>query len=412
MSHSAGPTAPSDGIFEPEWATQLAGRDIVIVSPQFWGDYWVSKHWIAHELSRRLRTAFVEPPIWIGGVVRHPWAHRAHWGRLLRPRRAIDPKLSLVSPTLQPKLFGEPVRASNDRTLAALRGLGIRRPVVLNFTTNHDLVRRLDGIVTVYYCVDPAFAGPGEEEDEALTCRASDLVYAVSEAYQRHLAPLFPGGPVPVIPHGYAFEHARRVADDPALTAPPELAGLPRPILGYVGSIHDAYVDVSRVERLSAARPEASIVLIGPYRDNPLGPDLSADGLRRLRRLPNVHLLGPRHFLDVPRYVRFFDVCILLVNIAEYGSRAATGTRTHFKWLLYMALGKPVIAPYVAEAESISGLVYLARDEAGYLEAVGRALDEGPELAAPRIEYASQFSFGRTLDAIARPIGERLARCP
>ena len=392
----------------PSWHAALQGRDVVIISPQYWGDYWVSKHWIAYELSRWLRTVFVEPPVWVGGVVRSPWTHRAHLRRLLQPLRKVDRELYVLSPRLLPRGIGRGNGATTPWIVDALQRMGIRRPIVLNFGTNFDLVKCLDGAATVYYCVDPPFPDAGHENDEALTCEASDLVYAVSETYRKHLAPLCTTQQLHVIPHGYAFDHARRVAEDPAVSCPRELQALPRPILGFVGSIHDAYVDIDRVERLAGQRPESSIVLIGPYQNNPLGPDLSPDALRRLRRLPNVHLLGPRHFLDVPRYVKYFDVCLVLVNVKDYSESAMTSKRTHFKWLVYLAMGKPVVAPRVNEADSISSLVYLASDNDSYFASVDQALTEDPTLEAPRVKYASQFSFNRTLDLITQPIAQLL----
>src|SRR5678816_3719882 len=71
----------------------LRGHDVVIVSPQYWCAYWVSKHWIAYELSRELRTVFIEPPIWVGGMVKAPWAHRADFIRLARPLRKLHRNL-------------------------------------------------------------------------------------------------------------------------------------------------------------------------------------------------------------------------------------------------------------------------------------------------------------------------------
>ncbi len=284
----------------------------------------------------------------------------------------------------------------------------VKRPIVLNFGTNPDFVKKLDGEVTVYYCVDPAFPEPGHEDDEKLTVAGSDLVYAISDTYRKHLAKYCSGQGLHVIPHGYSFDHARRIAADPAMSCPADLASLPRPILGFVGSIHDAYVDIDRVERIARARPDASVVLIGPYHNNPLGLDLSEEALRRLRSPPNVHLMGPRHFLEVPRYVKFFDAALVLVNVKDYAGSAKTGQRTHFKWLMYLSMGKPVVAPRVNEADAISSLVYLAGDEASYLAALDQATQESPELAAPRIEYASQFAFSKTLDAIATPIAQLL----
>jgi len=392
---------------QPSWHAALHGRDIVIISPQYWGDYWVSKHWIAYELSRKLRTVFIEPPIWVGGVIRNPWNNSSHLRRILQPLRRVDRDLYVLSQKFFPRGI-EWCGGVTERTTEALLRLGIRSPIVLNFGTNYQLVKGLKGAVTVYYSVDPPFPEAGHENDEALTCEASDLVYAVSETYRKQLAPLCTIQPLHVIPHGYSFEHARRVAEDPAALCPKELQALPRPILGFVGSIHDAYVDIERVERLARERPKSSIVLIGPYRNNPLGPDLSPGALHRLRRLPNVHLLGPRHFLDVPRYVKYFDACLVLVNVKDYGGSAMTGKRTHFKWLVYLSMGKPVVAPRVHEAESIESLVYLCDDDGGYLSAIDKAVTEDHSREMHRINYASQFAFDRTLDSIMQPIAECL----
>lgn len=387
------------------WREALQGRDVIIISPQFWGDYWVSKHWIAHELAQHVRVFFIEPTLWVGSLLRKPWANRGHLTRMLKPVRQLENGVHVLSPRFFP---GERNEVELKRVIRSLRAFGVKRPIVLNFGTNPQFVKDLDGEVTVYYCVDPAFPEPGHENDERMTVEGSDLVYAVSETYRKHLATYCSGQGLYVIPHGYSFDHARRIAEDPAMTCPEELARLPKPILGFVGSIHDSYVDIDRVERIARARPDASIVLIGPYHNNPLGPDLSAHALQRLRALKNVHLLGPRHFMEVPRYVKYFDAALVLVNIKDYAGSAKTGQRTHFKWLAYLSMGKPVVAPRVNEADSISALVYLASDEEGYLAALDQAVKESSELAAPRIAYASQFAFSKTLDAIATPIAQQL----
>lgn len=394
----------------PTWHAELQGRHVVVVSPQYWGDYWVSKHWIAYKLSRHLRTVFIEPPVWVGGVLKHPSTHVVHLRRLVQPIRKVDDKLHVFTPKLLPRRLERGMGGANQRTAEALRRLGIRAPIVLNFTTNYDLVKRLNPALSVYYCVDPPFPEPGHEKDEALTCEASDLIYAVSESYREHLAQFCTRQPLHVIPHGYAFDHARRIDQDPRALCPPELRSLPRPILGFVGSIHDAYVDIDLIERLAQARPHYSIVLVGPYRANPLGPDLSLPALRRLRQLPNVHLLGPRHFLDVPHYVKHFDVGLILVNIKDYGLAAMTNKRTHFKWLAYLAMGKPIVAPQLKETDSIAALVYLAGDADDYVAAVDQALAEDGALKPLRVNYASQFSFDKTLESIAGPMALWLDR--
>jgi len=110
----------------------------------------------------------------------------------------------------------------------------------------------------------------------------------------------------------------------------------------------------------------------------------------------------------VPRYVKYFDACLVLVNVKDYSESAMTGKRTHFKWLVYLSMGKPIVAPHVHEADSIASLVYLVDDDDSYLAAVDKALTEDHSLEIPRVSYASQFSFDRTLSLMMQPIVERL----
>ena len=99
----------------------LRGRDVVVVSPQYWCDYWVSKHWIAHELARQLRTVFIEPPVWVGGVVKAPWTNRAHVARLARPLRKLHRNLYVLSPKLLPAPVERWVGSTNEHIVEVLQ---------------------------------------------------------------------------------------------------------------------------------------------------------------------------------------------------------------------------------------------------------------------------------------------------
>jgi glycosyltransferase involved in cell wall biosynthesis len=387
------------------WADLIHGRQVVIISPQSWGDLWVSKHWIASELSKCNDVLFVEPPIWLGGVARHLLRSRRIAMRAMKPLRTVGPRLSVYSPVLLPHRLGSWSGQLARQASGLVTKLSLRRPLVLNFDVRPELAFGFDHALAVYYCVDPAYSSPEVRMGEMEVCRRSDLLLAVSENYRKHLEALAPGKPIHVIPHGYAFETAREI-DTITVEMPAELQRLPRPILGFVGSIHDAYVDIARVEALSKRHPGASIVLIGPYRDSPIGMDLSRDALRRLKALGNVHLLGPRPFSVVPRYVKFFDVCLVLLNIDSFDPEANIKGRTLFKWLMYLAMGKPVVAPKIDEAAAIRHLVYLAANNGEYLDCVDAALAEDSARRMDRIEYASAYSFESILGRIASAIVE------
>lgn len=398
-------TTPQAQVRQLTWRDILRGRDIVIISPQFWGDLWVSKHWIAHELSHECRVLFVEPALWLKAVMLNPRRWKADIPNALRRARSIKDNLTVCSPLLYPRAMGPNVQ---EQVARVARRLGFRDPIVLNFDTNYKIPKALAPLVNVYYCVDPVMSPLSEENDERRVCIESDLIYAISDTYREQLMKHGSRAPIHVIPHGYAYEHARSIDENPEFGIPPELRELPRPILGFVGSIHDSYVDIDRLERISAAFPEGSIVMIGPHRNNPIGPDLSPQGWERIKALPNVHLLGPRHFLEVPKYVKHFDVGLVLINTKDFDNTAKTSKRTLFKWLLYLAMGKPAIAPMMSEALPINRIVYLCRNDAEYVSNIEAALAEPVHLRQERISYASQFSFDNMLNRIAGPMRELL----
>ena len=392
----------------PDEDIDWSKHDVVVISPQYWGDYWVSKHWIANEFSKLTRTFFVEPPIWVGGMLRSPFKNMDHWRRFLLPTYRIKQNLTCVSSSVLPSFIERFTGGANERLLSRLVRFGLRKPIVLNFGTNIDLVKGLAGEVTAYYCVDPVFPERGQEDDEKTVCEISDCIIAVSDRYKESLAAYGTGTPVEVIPHGYNFEASRSIDEDSSECLPEDLRNLPKPILGFVGSIHDAYVDIELVESVATHRPDASIVLIGPYKNNPLGPDLSESALYRLSSLKNVHLIGPRHFLDVPRYVKHFDVCLILVNEKNQPGGHEVPKRTHFKWLIYLSMGKPIVAPDVFEARSIEDLVYLCESESVYLAAVDKAAGEDGSKRRDRIEYASRFSFAEIMKRIKGELSKYL----
>jgi hypothetical protein len=389
------------------WSDLLRDRDIIVISPQFWGEMWVSKHWIASELSKHNRVLFVEPPVWVGGLVRRPSTISLGLPRLIRRSRRIGGQLHAFTPLLWPRLVAPSPEASIlGQVRRQVARLGLRDCIALNFTTKPYYIHNLGDKVAVYYCVDPAFLREGEEDHEIRMCRESDLVYAVSETYRRKLEIHDPSKPIHVVPHGIAFEDAQRVRNDPTIGPPPELARLGRPLLGFVGSIHDTNIDVNLLEYVSRERPDYQIALIGPYKNNPIGMSLSRSNLERIRRLGNVHLLGPRPFHQLARYVKFFDVGLVLIELERSDAAFQTSKRTLFKLLHYFSQGKPIVIPDLYEVGPEADLLYVADSRDEYVAHLDAALGEDSELRERRMAYASQFSFGKILEKIVMPIAE------
>ena len=78
-------------------------------------------------------------------------------------------------------------------------------------------------------------------------------------------------------------------------------ADLPHPRLGYFGVI-DERLDTQLIEAMADARPEWSLVLVGPV--------VKIDPATLPRR-PNIRYFGQRPYKQLPAYLKGWDVCLL-----------------------------------------------------------------------------------------------------
>ncbi|MDZ7697248.1 MAG: glycosyltransferase [Deltaproteobacteria bacterium] len=361
---------------------------------------------MASELAKKNRVLFISPPIWLGGL-RVPQSVTKVFKRiLLDHRRRIAPNLKLFSPYLLPRLIrkGDVEASVTSQIVRELTKLKFRNSIFINFDVHHYLLRQIGEAVSIYYAVDPAFINEATADYETHTCQKSDLLLAVSEAYKRKLQKLAPGREVHIVPHGYDYRKAHKLATRSEQNVPKEMLNLKGPIIGYVGSVYDAFVDLDLISFLSRVKPHYNFVFIGPYKNNPIAPSLSKIGCQKLRRLPNVKLLGPKHFNSLPYYIRCMDIGMILHNVASKGSPFSPRIRTPFKLLQYLSQGKPVVSTQLNELSELTDIIYLAKTPNDFADAIDAALQEDISKRFSRMEYASNFSYEKILNRISELI--------
>lgn len=108
------------------------------------------------------------------------------------------------------------------------------------------------------------------------------------------------------------------------------LDALPRPLLGYLGSIDTRALDGDLVAQVATRHPEWTFALIGPS---------TPAGRRPLTGLPNVHLFSPIPYAQAPAAVRSFDVGVIPYRVG--GLIDYVHPKKCFEFL---AAGKPVVA--------------------------------------------------------------------
>jgi Glycosyl transferases group 1 len=318
-----------------------------------------------------------------------PWA----WGGVLSRSVPGLWRRDLVLPSGWMKRFpslGMRPIASAIRRWRLVDGLNGRLALVMTYPYYlylRDLVRPER---SVYYNIDdyarywPRCADRVQELEHRAV-RESDLTICVSRLRAEELRVAVPEASDRIhhLPHGApSVSLAEHPWDRPA-PAPDDLAALPRPLLGYVGSMEDR-IDWKLLTRLSEALPRASIVLIGRLAAERTGA-WCADLERCLAR-PNVHVLGWRPQERIHAYNRAFDVCLIPYEVEHPFNRACSPT----KIMDYMGSGRPIVSTALPECRLYTHLFHVADDADAFIADVRAILDAGSDddRASNRYEWA------------------------
>jgi len=249
----------------------------------------------------------------------------------------------------------------------------------------------------VYDCMDRWTDFPDSLADSALRALVVDLEDGLLERANIVLcsaAGLFESkravakGRTLLVRNGADVEHFLPTGRE----VPNDIAELPRPIVGYVGAVAE-WVDFELLRDVAIARPDLSIVLVGPvFQGKTMGDDAC---LKVIADLPNVHLLGPRPYADVPAYVEAFDVATI-----PFRCNGLTEDTNPIKVYEYLAAGVPVVSTPMPEVAALAG-VYLASDAPAFVDAVERACGErwDSDMIEARIEVGRQNSWQSRADA-------------
>jgi UDP-galactopyranose mutase len=185
------------------------------------------------------------------------------------------------------------------------------------------------------------------------------------------------------------------------LIEPADMIDLPGPRLGFYGVI-DERMDLDLLAQLADARPEWSIVMVGPV------VKISQDDLPRRA---NIYYLGNKTYAELPSYLRGWDVALMPFAINE-ATRFISPTKTPE----YLAGGLPVVSTPIADVirhyGTIDG-VMIAVTPGEFVTAceAALALGAGSGLWLNQVDaMLSEMSWDRTQVQMARLIDEAIER--
>jgi glycosyltransferase involved in cell wall biosynthesis len=362
-------TVPAGGVSAADRESAdypLSGQSIVCFAGEdWWYHHPHSKNHILKRLAKHNRVLFVNSITMGLPSIGNPDFFQKIRRKLrsyLRWLRKAPEGLWVMSPINVP-LYGSPATRALNRILLVLQLrlvmflLNLRHPIVwVAIPTAADVVDSLGARLLVYQVSDKYDVNEDSalsravirEMDARLKQRAAVVMYSGRKLYEEA-----------EFGHRYFLEQAvdyERFANLPSET-PPDIAAIPRPVLGYVGAADWYTMDVSLIEHVARMRPDWHWVFIGS-KSNVV--QLSA---------PNIHFLGPKPYSELPRYYRHIDVCVLPWD----QKNAFTSYGSAIKVREYLATGKPVVISPLYEYLHTPGVrIYRSIDE--FISLVAEAL--------------------------------------
>ena len=165
-----------------------------------------------------------------------------------------------------------------------------------------------------------------------------------------------------------------------------------RPIIGYYGAISD-WFDTQLVSECAKAYPEYSFVLGGST--------FNAD-LRPFEDLRNVYLIGEIPYKELPKYLKYFDVCLIPFKIIPL-----TQAADPVKFYEYLSAGKPVVTTALRELFQHKEICYFSKNEQEFVANIGKALSERDEaVRESRIRLARENSWDHRVEQILKLTNE------
>ena len=278
-------------------------------------------------------------------------------------RECAETGVTVITPSI-PETMGEEEREATLRRLLDNYLESGATPVIRWYYTPMMLPfsRHIDAVCTVYDCMDELanfrFAPRELLGLERELLAVSDLVFTGGYSLYEAKKDRHPNvHPFPSSVDRSHFARAREAVETPA-----DQAAIRTPRLGFYGVI-DERMDLELVAALADARPDWSIVMVGPV--------VKIDPAELPRR-NNIHYLGGKTYEELPRYLGGWDVALMPFAINE-----STTFISPTKTPEYLAGGRPVVSTPIKDVIRHYGdleAVFIAGGADAFIAACDRAM--------------------------------------
>jgi glycosyltransferase involved in cell wall biosynthesis len=222
----------------------------------------------------------------------------------------------------------------------------ICRELFPNSVIIYDYIDELN--VFSYYC-------EYMERDHKTLLRESHVAIASADILYSEVKELRQD--VSLVPNGVRMEDFKIETEEIPEDLEPILAKR-RPIIGYYGALA-VWLDYDLINFACEQCRDLNFVYIGPSYDG---------SSEQLKSFDNLYLLGPKKYVDLKYYLKYFDVATIPFQTGEIANSTSP-----VKLFEYMAGGKPIVTTDMKECAKYRN-VLVSRDHKHYIRNLKEAL--------------------------------------
>lgn len=225
----------------------------------------------------------------------------------------------------------------------------------------------------VYNCVDNIAEQPGMPKEfiqkkEIELSQEADFIFVTSHELYKEKKKI--NSNTYYFSNVADFNHFSKARNQHKFTIPSDIKYNNKIKVGFVGAISSYKVDFLLIYNMAKEYSNIIFYLIGKVGEGEPNTDVSL-----LKKLENIVFLGSKEYNELPRYIAFFDVCILPCNLNSY-----TKSMFPMKFFEYLAAGKPVVSTRLDSIKEYDEYCYFADDYKEFAFKIIQAYNENNEL--------------------------------
>ena len=344
-------------------------KSVLLISPEDWGENWISKHHYAALLAGAGNSVYFLGP------------NRPPSGKLTPPPPGITLLPSVASPKglrFFPPFLRRLVYRRIGKKLSELAGASF--DIVWSFEPSRYL--DLDSIAPqafrIFYKADHYDWLPWEQ-----VARSSHVCIAPSQGLLKKLQK--------VNNSSYYLNHGYAALD--GLEFDFETSG---PNVVYAGNLSSRLLDRERLLQLLSRSPDVTFHFFGDTGEGNLGTGTEHQFVAQLRNFANVKIYGSVSPATLHTVYRKADLLLLC-----YDPHNGPPLENAHKVMEYLASGTPILSTTLSEYTQLPHLIHMRDDVDHYCESLHKLLEESnPEFRSQRIEFALNNRYDKQLERI------------